>query len=126
MWLFLATEIMFFGALFFAYTIARIHDPEAFAAASRHTDLVLGTLNTAILLTSSGVVALAVAAADAGQRRATVVLLVVAALLGCAFAGVKMTEYVQDYHEHLVPWLGFAFDPDQALGARIFFSLYFA
>ena len=126
MWIFLATEVMFFGALFFAYAIARVQFPAAFAAASRHTNIVLGTTNTAVLLTSSLFMALAVRSAAHAARKATALLLVITALLGVTFVGVKLTEYALDYREHLVPVLDFAFDPRYARGALIFFGLYFA
>jgi len=125
MWIFLTTETMFFGALFFAYAIARASFPEAFGAASRHTNLVLGTTNTAVLLTSSLCMALAARAAMQGARRATVLLLVTTAALGAAFAAIKLTEYGLDYREHLVPLLNFDFDPRYARGAFVFFGLYF-
>jgi cytochrome c oxidase subunit 3 len=125
MWIFLTTETLFFGALFFGYSIARAGFPEAFAAASRHTNLVLGTANTAILLTSSFFMALAVRAAALRARRATTIFLLATALLGLAFAGIKLTEYALDYREQLVPVLNFAFAPEFARGAEIFFWLYF-
>ena len=125
MWIFLATEVMFFGALFFAYSIARYQLPDAFAAASRHTNILLGTTNTAVLLTSSLFMALAVKCAEEDLRRATVALLAITGLLGLAFMGIKLTEYAQDYRDHLVPMLNFAFDPRYARGALVFFGLYF-
>ena len=70
MWVFLTTETLFFGALFFAYTVGRLKYAEAFAAAGKHTDLVLGTLNTAILLTSSLFMALALEKTNRGMRHA--------------------------------------------------------
>jgi cytochrome c oxidase subunit 3 len=97
MWIFLATEVMFFGALFFAYAIARVQFPAAFAAASRHTNIVLGTTNTAVLLTSSLFMALAVRSAAHAARKATALLLVITAFLGVTFAGIKLTEYALDY-----------------------------
>jgi len=126
MWIFLATEVLFFGALFFAYSIARAQAPDAFAAASRHTNIVLGTANTAILLTSSLMMVLAVRSASMEARRTTVMLLVATAVLGVAFAAIKLTEYRLDYLDHLVPVLDFAFDPRYERGARIFFGFYFA
>ena len=125
MWIFLTTETMFFGALFFAYAISRAAFPEAFAAASRHTNLVLGTTNTAVLLTSSLCMALAGRAAMHGARRATTWLLLATAALGVAFAAIKLTEYGLDYRDHLVPLLNFDFDPRYARGAFVFFGLYF-
>ena len=126
MWTFIATEVLFFGVLFFGYVVARAHYPAAFAAASRHTDLVLGTLNTAVLLTSSFAMACAVRAAALRQERFAAALLVATALLGLAFAGIKLTEYAQDWRGHLVPGLDFAFDATQYRGALLFFWLYFA
>jgi cytochrome c oxidase subunit 3 len=126
MWVFLTTETMFFGVLFFAYAIARLQWPEDFADASRHTNIALGTLNTAVLLSSSLFMALAVRAAAMGARKATARLLVVTAALGLAFAGTKLTEYALDYHEYLVPLVNFAFEPAHARGALVFFGFYFA
>jgi cytochrome c oxidase subunit 3 len=126
MWVFLATEMLFFGVLFFAYAIGRMLHPEAFAAASRHTNLVLGTANTAILLTSSLTMALAVRAAGLRAPRSATWLLVATASLGVVFVCIKLTEYALDWHERLVPVLNFAFDPVHARGAELFFWLYFA
>lgn len=126
MWIFIATEVMFFGALFFAYSIARAQMPEAFAAASRHTNVLIGTANTAILLTSSFFMALAGRSADAGARKPTMWLLLVTVALGVLFAGLKLTEYALDYRDHLVPLVNFRFDPQYLPGARVFYGLYFA
>jgi cytochrome c oxidase subunit 3 len=125
MWVFLASEIMFFGALFVGYAVSRFDDSAAFAAASRHTDIVLGTLNTALLLTSSYTIALALFTLRAGSRRAALALLLTTAVLGTAFLAIKGLEYRQDYIEGLVPWLDFRFDPTAARGAALFFYLYF-
>ena len=89
MWLFLSTEIMFFGGMFLAYAIYRTQDEAAFAAASHQLDLLLGTVNTAVLLCSSLSMALAVFAAETLQRRKLVVLLAVTMVLGCVFLGIK-------------------------------------
>jgi cytochrome c oxidase subunit 3 len=126
MWAFLVTEVMFFGALFFVYAIARTHWPQAFAEASRHTNIVIGTANTAILLTSSFFMALAVRAAADGNRKSTFRLLIVTAALGIVFAALKLTEYGIDYHDHLVPLVDFSFDPRFLPGAHVFYGLYFA
>ena len=125
MWLFLATEMLFFGVLFLGYVVARAHFPEAFAAASRHTNLVLGTLNTAILLTSSFTMAMSVRAAARRAYRMAALMLLVTATLGTAFGGIKLTEYALDYRSHLVPVLDFSFDEAYAQGALLFFWLYF-
>jgi len=97
MWAFLATELMFFGPLFFGYVHARIAQPDAFASGSHHMHIVLGTLNTAILLTSSFTMALAVHAAQ--QSRPLRTWLVLTALLGAALVGIKAYEWVTELSE---------------------------
>lgn len=130
MWIFIGSEIMFFGALFGAYVILRSEYGSAFAEASRLTDIALGTANTAVLLTSSLTMALAVRAAALGQRSATTTFLVLTMLLGAVFLGIKSLEYVHDFEQHLVP--GYNFDRTganalgvNALGVQLFFWLYF-
>ena len=125
MWVFLATEVLFFGVLFAAYTATRLHDPQAFAIASRLTNITLGSINTGVLLTSSLTMALAVRATKLGLQRASVGLLCTTALLGVAFLGIKFTEYALDWHEHLVPVLDFAHEGPHAGGVENFFYLYF-
>ena len=123
MWVFLASEVLFFGGLFLAYLYGRTHWPQGWAAASRHTDVVLGTVNTALLLTSSAAVALAVACEeDARQRRWTVRLLALTATLGAAFLVVKGFEWHAEWDEHLFPGPAFAL---AVQGAQAFFVLYF-
>ena len=68
MWVFLATEVLFFGGLILAYCVYRFGYPDGFAEAARHTKIVIGTINTAMLLTSSFLVAWAVAIAQAAAR----------------------------------------------------------
>src|ERR1041385_4149800 len=85
MWIFLATEVLFFGGLFLAYTVYRSLYPETFAAASRQTEVILGGTNTAILLFSSTLMALAVRAAQLGRRRPVGWLLLATAVLGIVF-----------------------------------------
>jgi cytochrome c oxidase subunit III len=123
MWIFIGSELMFFGGLFLAYLYGRTHWPQGFAAAGRHTDVVLGTLNTGLLLTSSAVVALAVACAEHRfYRRFVARLLWLTAALGIAFLVVKGIEYRHEWQESLFPGPGF---PVRLPGAQLFFLLYF-
>ena len=124
-WVFIATELMFFGPLFLGYLYGRTHFGPAFAAASHRTHLWLGTINTAILLTSSLTIALAVRAAQLDERRALVRLLTATAALGALFLGLKGWEYYQEWREALVPVFRFSFDAPFAAGARYFFYLYY-
>ncbi len=124
-WIFLATEVLFFGVLFAAYTITRTQHPAAFAVGSRLTDLPLASINTALLLTSSLTMALGVHAARSGERRATVGWLSLTVGLGVMFLAVKGLEYHADYVEHLVPSLNFSYSGAQANEVELFFYLYF-
>ncbi len=124
MWLFLATEAMMFGALFFALTVVRLRMPEGVRLASGHLDKLLGTLNTGVLLTSSLLVALAVTAARQGRQERTAGLLAGAAGLGVVFLAIKAYEYVTEFREGLMPGPGFRL-ADQP-GAELFFNLYYA
>jgi cytochrome c oxidase subunit 3 len=107
MWLFLATEVLFFGGLFASYAIYRYWYPQAFIEGSHHLDVWLGGINTAILLTSSLTMALSVHAAQTSEPRATVRNLVLTILLGSAFLGIKGYEYYHKYEERLVPGRNF-------------------
>src|SRR5262249_51116817 len=89
MWLFLAQEVMFFGGLFLAYTFYRTRYHEAFVEASHHLDVKLGTINTVVLISSSLTMALAVRAAQHGQKTATRNWIVATMLLGLVFLGIK-------------------------------------
>ena len=126
LWVFLATELMFFGPLFFGYVYGRTHLPDAFAAASRHTDVVLGTINTGVLLTSSMTMVIAAEARKLGMERAGRRLLWATAALGIVFLAIKGTEYLHEWQEHLFPGAGFSFSDSAEGGARIFYVLYFA
>ena len=125
MWVFLATEVLFFGGLFLAYSIYRHSYPEAFAAASHELVVWAGTTNTVVLITSSLTMALAVHAARHGARRALVGWLGLTVALGCAFLAIKAVEYRVDYLEHLVPSLDFRYAGPQADQVELFFYMYF-
>jgi cytochrome c oxidase subunit 3 len=125
MWVFLVTEILFFGGLFTAYTVYRHQYSRAFAEASRHLDIALGTFNTAVLIVSSLTMALAVWSAAVGRRKAIIVFLLLTMTLGGVFLGVKAVEYSHKFHDHLVPGPSFQFPGPDARAAEIFYSLYF-
>ena len=124
MWVFLATELMFFGAIFMGYLYLRTQFPDAVAQASRHTHEWIGTINTAILLTSSFSMALAVRFSQLSHRVAVRRLLWITAALGTAFIALKLVEYTMEWHEGLVPGLRFTI-AENARITRLFFFLYF-
>jgi|YelNatPaOPRAMG01_1025707.scaffolds.fasta_scaffold13341_2 cytochrome c oxidase subunit 3 len=112
MWTFLATEIMFFGTLFISYAVYRYKYPEAFYAGHEYMNVALGTINTAVLLTSSLTMALAVYFAQKRKRWMQIGMLVITMFLAFGFLGIKFVEYGDKFREHLVP--GYNFEWNQA------------
>src|SRR5438067_12995397 len=126
MWIFLATEVLFFGALFTGYFIFRGIYPQAFADANRAMKFWFGTINTAVLICSSLSMALAVHAAQMGWRKILVTMLIVTMLFGCTFLTLKGFDYHAEWKEHHVPGPGYEFpESTDPRHAEIFFSLYF-
>ena len=135
MWIFLGTEIMFFGGLFCAYLIYRGWYFPDFAAASKSINAALGATNTAVLICSSLTVVLAIWAAQTARRGLLLLMLALTMIFGCGFLGIKGIEYHDKFVEHHVPGASFSFEhepvpghPDQYANpqhAQIFFALYF-
>lgn len=130
MWLFLATEILFFGGLVFVWLMLHRAHPGGFALATGHTNLWIGTANTALLITSSAVLTWGVLQAQAGQereaqRRRVAWACAGTAALGLAFVALKGVEWALDFGEHLFPGPGFALTGPDAGGAQMFFAFYF-
>ena len=127
MWLFLATEVLFFGGLFLAWIYARTQNLAGFDAAARETELWIGTLNTGILLTSSLVYSTGVAFARVGNNRRVMQCCLGAIGLGLAFMLLKFgLEWSDDFAKHLWPvGPGFKFTGPHERGARLFYVFYF-
>ena len=121
MWLFLMSEMLFFAAVFMAFSFTRTLDVQAFRAAARETVLWYGASNTLILVTSSLTITLAIRAASIANRSLTTRLLVATALLGVAFLVVKGFEYHDDLDHHLYPAADFELGQNAAM---IFWSFY--
>src|SRR5271165_7321876 len=103
MWIFLITEVMFFGGIMLAYALNRHAYYPAFAAGSNTLSLKLGGFNTVVLLASSFTMALAVWSSQVGKKTLISIFLLLTILLGFVFFGVKYVEYAQKFHHHLVP-----------------------
>ena len=125
MWIFLATEVLFFGGMFAAYTIYRYSHWQAFQEAARHQEWYLGGLNTFVLLTSGFTMAIAVECARQGRRAWLLRLLVVTWVLGAAFLVIEGYEYHSKFADHLVPGSGFRFTGTDPGSSELFFVLYF-
>jgi cytochrome c oxidase subunit 3 len=147
MWLFLLTEVMFFGGMFTAYLIYRNWYYPAFVEASHQLNIFWGTLNTAVLITSSFTMAMGVWCAEMRKQRGLVLCLVLTFFLGLGFLGIKTVEYKEKIEKHHVPGFHYslqsfvnpASDPeiykeykdkplalDMARHTEVYFSLYFA
>jgi cytochrome c oxidase subunit 3 len=125
MWLFLLTEVLFFGGIFFAYLLYRMWYFDAFAEASRDLDLMLGGFNTVVLIGSSLTMAFAVRSAQTGSSRGTVRWLILTMILGAVFLGVKVVEYSHKFEVGHVPGPNFHSTSPWAAQEQIFYSLYF-
>jgi cytochrome c oxidase subunit 3 len=142
MWLFLLTEIMFFGGMFMSYLLYRNWYYDAFVVASNQLSIPLGATNTAVLIASGFFMALGVWAAEVRKKNLLVIFLVFTTLLGAVFIGIKADEYHEKWEKHHIP--GSHFDvsefvnpqayglketplaPDMAQRTQVFFFLYFA
>ena len=125
MWVFLVTEVLFFGGMFTAYVVYRASFRHDFEGASNLLDIRLGAFNTAVLIMSSLTMALAVWASAAGRRKLIIPFLLSTILLGSVFLGVKFVEYKQKFEHHEVPGAHFVVPEGLAKPSELFFSLYF-
>jgi cytochrome c oxidase subunit 3 len=125
MWVFLVTEVLFFGGMFTAYVVYRSSYRTAFEGASNLLDIQLGAFNTAVLILSSLTMALAVWAASQGKRKLILLFLALTILLGSVFLGVKVVEYAQKFEHHEVPGAHFVVPHGLPRQSELFFSLYF-
>ena len=134
MWLFLVTEVMFFGGLFMAYIVYRTKFPLAWEASSGQLDVTMGALNTVVLICSSLTMALAVRSAQVGSKKGQVINLILTIMFGATFLVVKYFEYSAKFEHGLVPGPGF--NPHHLVngvvehialpfGSQLYFSLYF-
>ena len=140
MWVFLLTEIMFFGGLFCAYLILRNWYHPAFVAGSNTLNIALGTTNTAVLIGSSFTMAMAVYSAEMRRKGQLILFLTLTILLGFVFIGIKGVEWTTEYQEQHVPGINFSIQefvhptnpkaiplaPDMAEKTQLYFFLYFA
>jgi cytochrome c oxidase subunit III len=121
MWIFLASEVLFFSGLFVSYAVYRSFNEDAFRLASAHTQILYGSINTGLLLTSSFTMTIALRAATAELRSLTLVCLAVTAALGVVFLACKGLEYREDLKKHLFPGPDFPLSPP---ATQIFWGLY--
>jgi cytochrome c oxidase subunit 3 len=130
MWIFLVTEIMFFGGLFASYAIYRSLYLPGFEGGSRLLDIKLGATNTGVLIGSSLTMAMAVHSAQTGKRKALVFFLILTMILGAVFLGIKYDEYATKWRLGFVP--GLHWNPQEEVhgnpplgSVEMFFCFYF-
>jgi cytochrome c oxidase subunit 3 len=125
MWVFLGSELMFFGGIFLTFTIYRLAYPKAFSEAAYHLDLLTGSVNTFILLTSSFLFSIAISTFETRRRVLTFNVLGLTALLGIAFLAAKGFEYTQDWRHGFFPGSAFRYNGAEHDRVQLFFVLYF-
>ena len=125
MWIFLSTEVLFFGAVFFAYVLYRGLYYDAFVEGSRELSVFLGGLNTGVLLCSSLFMALAVNAAQRGRTNQLITFLIITELIGAVFLGIKFLEYYQHYKDNLIPAYNFSYPGEHVNEVQLFMVFYF-
>lgn len=126
MWLFLLTEILLFGGLFVAYVVFRSWHPETWEAGAEHLAWEMGAVNTAILITSSLTMALAIRQAQLNDKKGTVMLLLATVLLAAGFLVVKYFEYSHKFHMGIFPGgENYIFAGKHLSNEYIYFSIYY-
>lgn len=125
MWIFLASESLLFAALFALYAAYRFVYSAEFHAAAAHANVLIGTVNTYILLTSSLTVALSIYETKHGRRRRALILLAITIALGVAFEVLKGIEYGQHLADGIAPGGYYSFAELPAHGAVLYFTLYY-
>ncbi len=125
MWVFLLTEILLFGGLFCAYAIYRAWYPDMFHNAHKHLDVVLGAVNTVVLILSSVTVALAIHAIQHNKRKQSVAFLIVTLLFAATFLVIKYFEYSHKIHLGMLPGKFYTYTGIEGNNPHIFFTVYF-
>ena len=125
MWIFLMTEVLLFGGLFTAFTVYRISHPHSFDLGSKDMEIVLGAVNTGVLICSSFTMALAVYFAELGHQKSVILFLLLTMIIGAIFLCIKFTEYYLHYQDHKVPGFWFIDHSPGAANIQMFFVFYF-
>ncbi|HEX4750610.1 MAG TPA: cytochrome c oxidase subunit 3 [Bryobacteraceae bacterium] len=125
MWVFLITEVMMFGALFTGFTVYRLSNPAAFDEGSKEMTIVLGAVNTALLILSSFTMSLGTYFCSIGKTRLLSYFLILTMVIGAVFIGIKFTEYYLHWQDHKVPGFWFEYHGADARAVQMFYVFYF-
>jgi cytochrome c oxidase subunit 3 len=123
MWLFILSELILFGGMFILYSVYRFKNPADFHHASRELDVILGTLNTLILLTSSLTMALSISAIQKGNRKLSTYLLIATIFFGLLFLLDKGVEWSTKINHGIYPSSSILLGRPK--GEILFFGLYY-
>ena len=122
-WLFIFTELFFFGGLFVTYAVYRHGNTQAFHLAAEQLDVTIGTINTVILLISSMTIAMATTAIQKKDKRTTLILIWITLLLALVFLVNKYFEWTAKFDHGI--WPGSPLLEELGRGDTLFFGLYF-
>lgn len=125
MWIFLVTEILLFGGLFCFYAIYRAWNPDIFHNAHVHLNVIWGTINTVVLITSSVTMALAIRSMQLGNKKKTILNLLLTLSLAGIFLVIKYFEYSHKIHLGQLPGKYYTFTGIEGNNPHVFFSAYF-
>lgn len=125
MWIFLVTEILLFSGMFVAYAVFRYWAPEAFFEAGQHLDVVAGSVNTVVLLTSSLTIVLAVRSIQDDEQKKMIGYLAATVLLAGVFMVIKYFEYTHKFHLGIYPGEFYNFAELDMAYVPVYFSIYF-
>src|SRR3990172_1025055 len=126
MWIFLLTEILLFGGLFCAYAVFRSWNPQMFLNAHKHLNVILGTVNTAVLISSSLTMALAIRSLQVDKKRPAIIFLLLTLAFAATFLVIKYFEYAHKIHLGQLPGKFYTYTGIEGTNPHIFFSIYFA
>ena len=126
MWIFLLTEILLFGGLFCAYAVFRAWNPQMFLNAHKHLNVILGTVNTAVLISSSLTMALAIRSLQVDKKRPAIIFLLLTLAFAATFLVIKYFEYAHKIHLGQLPGKFYTYTGIEGTNPHIFFSIYFA
>lgn len=124
MWLFLAQEVLFFGGLFFAWLLNRHFHPLGYHRAAQQTDLLIGSVNTTLLISSSATYTVGLRFIQRGEQRRLFQCTYITAMLGFTFLVLKALEWKEDLDKHMNPGLYFGLNGPDAGGAQLFWVFY--
>lgn len=122
-WLFIFTELLFFGGLFITYAVYRHAHPQAFHMAAQQLDVAVGTINTVILLISSMTIAMATTSIQKKDKRTTLILIGITLVLALVFLVNKYFEWSAKIDHGI--WPGSPLLEELGKGDTLFFGLYF-